>query len=291
MIDKLIFWFKASRGYSLPMSIFSWLVVFSWCFKDSENIFYGILALIGIVLAHAGTNLYDDYIDFKNEIPKQDCKRVYFKDGKVGLNKILLILSICFGVAFFIGIFFVLKFGINIILISVSSGILCLLYPKLNHYALGEFALILLFGPCLFYGISLVMGVDFEIILLLVSVLVGILTVILLDTHALMDFDSDKESKKRTLLIIFGSKKNALFFLFSLIFLSYVIMILLMLFKLISPLVLLIVFTLPMVRKLYGYLKEYIVHADSNNFLRNFVLARNLVVALEMILTVSILLR
>ncbi len=288
MLEKIKFWFNASRGYSLPMSVFSWLIIFCWGIKINGNIIYGIIALVGIALTHLGTNLFDDYIDFKNNIPKQDCKRVYFKNEKVSLNKIFFILAGCFGIAFFIGIFFVSKFGINIILITVLTGILCLLYPKLNHYALGELALITIFGPCIFYGVSVVMEIEFKSILFIISMLVGILTVILLDAHALMDFDSDKKSNKKTLLVILGNKKYALNFLFFLIFLSYGIMFFLILKGIISPIALLIIFTLPITKNLYFYLREYIKQENSKDFLRNFILARNLVITLEIILTISI---
>ncbi|UKI40884.1 MAG: hypothetical protein L6V95_12345 [Candidatus Melainabacteria bacterium] len=71
--ERFLFWFKASRGYSLPMSVISWLIIFVYALKFSNgNIIYGILALIGIAFAHLGTNLFDDYIDFKDNVPKQN---------------------------------------------------------------------------------------------------------------------------------------------------------------------------------------------------------------------------
>ena len=53
---------ECSRVYSLPMTVMSWLVIFAFGILSSGNINYGILALIGISLAHMGTNVLDDFL-------------------------------------------------------------------------------------------------------------------------------------------------------------------------------------------------------------------------------------
>ena len=61
--STIYFWLKAARLHTLPMSFMSWLVVFCWCAKLGGNISLGILALIGVMLAHLGVNLIDDYFE------------------------------------------------------------------------------------------------------------------------------------------------------------------------------------------------------------------------------------
>jgi len=63
MINKTAKIMECSRIFSLPMTILSWLVIFTFSLIDSGNILYGILALVGICFAHLGTNLLDDYFD------------------------------------------------------------------------------------------------------------------------------------------------------------------------------------------------------------------------------------
>lgn len=289
LIQKFKFWFKASRGYSLPMSLLSFLVVFSWCVKKGGNISYGLIALIGIAFSHLGTNLFDDFIDFKNNVPKQDAKRVYFENTNVTLKTIFLATFFCFFISFVIGIFFIYKIGIEILYISLFTGLLCALYPKLNHISLGESALILTFGPNLFYGVSLVMGVNFSLELFIISLLVGLLTLILLLTHAFMDFDTDKNVNKKTLLIRLGTKKRALNFLFILIGLCYGVIIFLIYSKVISYFAIISIFTLYLTCKLYSYLKDYITNPNPKFFLRNFILSRNLISSLDIIISLAIL--
>ncbi|MDO5306031.1 MAG: hypothetical protein Q4E87_10700, partial [bacterium] len=73
-----IFWFEAARGYSVPMSIMSWSVPFLFAATEGGNIFYGLIALVGIVFAHAGVNLFDDFIDYNLE--QRNIKKVLMQD-------------------------------------------------------------------------------------------------------------------------------------------------------------------------------------------------------------------
>ena len=65
MIKTIKFWLDCSRWYALPMSVFSWLVIFMYGLEEDGNFLYGILALIGICFAHLATNLFDDYNDYQ----------------------------------------------------------------------------------------------------------------------------------------------------------------------------------------------------------------------------------
>ena len=64
MIEKLKFFFNCSRAFALPVTILSWLTVFVYGLKSGGNIWNGLLALIGISLAHLAGNMADDYIDY-----------------------------------------------------------------------------------------------------------------------------------------------------------------------------------------------------------------------------------
>ena len=81
MIRKLLIFLEISRVFSLPTTIFSWLVVFTYASINSGNIGYGLLCLFAICLAHLGTNVLDDYFDYKTLI-----KQVNF-DKKERLSK------------------------------------------------------------------------------------------------------------------------------------------------------------------------------------------------------------
>ena len=82
--SKTIQVMECARIFSLPMSILSYgFAIFVYALIDSGNVLYGILALIGICLVHLGTNLVDDYFDYKYLIKQVDFdKAEYLKNSQ-----------------------------------------------------------------------------------------------------------------------------------------------------------------------------------------------------------------
>ncbi|HNW26326.1 MAG TPA: prenyltransferase [Candidatus Gastranaerophilaceae bacterium] len=220
--NRIIFWLKAARVHTMPMSFMSWLVVFCWSYSIGGDFFYGILALIGIMSAHMGVNLVDDYFDYKEELKEQKfqndpqsitmqkgkCK--YMIEGKATLEQTFRALSVFFAIAIFIGIFLAFKCGWQVLLIAFVASLFCAFYPFLTYRGLGEIAVGMTFAPLLFMGTSFVMLGGFSSDILLLSISTGLLTVGLLHTHALMDYDFDVKNNKKTLCTLLKSKEKAL---------------------------------------------------------------------------------
>lgn len=222
IFKTILFWLKAARVHTMPMSFMSWLVVFFVAAKQGGNIFYGILSLIGVLCAHLGVNLVDDYIDYKRELKKvetsdgqksikmQKGKCAYIIDGSATLNQVFIVSHLFFLAAALIGLYFLIFCSWKTFIIATFAGILCVLYPNLTYYGLSEFAVGMTFAPLLYAGVSLVMLDYFSKEILLLSLSTGLLTIGLLHTHALMDYDFDVKDNKKTLCILSGSKQNAL---------------------------------------------------------------------------------
>lgn len=287
--EHFLFWFKASRGYSLPMSIMSFLIIFVYALKfNNGNIFYGMLALIGIAFAHLGTNLFDDYVDFKDNVPKQKYKSTYIDNKETDLKTIFKMVCFYFFVPTLIGIFFTIKFGYIIPIMAIFVGVLCLIYPKINHIGLGEIVVGTIFGPVLFYCVNYVMTnqlYNFKILPL--SFCVFIFTVLVLDVHAYMDYDTDIQAKKRTLCTLLKSKKNAYLAICVLICVGYLLTLFLIANKIISNWGFLTFLTLPQAYNLLKSIKTYNPQ-NKNEFIINFIMARNLTIAYEILLILGI---
>lgn len=234
ILNTIWFWLKAARVHTMPMSFMSWLVPFLVCAKAGGNIFYGFLALLGVMLAHLGVNLTDDYFDYKREvgtikssdekksIKMQKGKCAYLLNGETTIDKVLWVCILYFALASLIGAFLLFKCGLPVLIIAAVAAVLCISYPFLTYCGLSEFAVGMTFAPLLFAGVSYVMlGVISKSILLL-SVSTGLLTIGLLHTHALMDYDFDVKDNKKTLCIIAGSKQNALITLGAMMALAYI---------------------------------------------------------------------
>ncbi|MCD7740578.1 MAG: hypothetical protein LUH11_04435, partial [Candidatus Gastranaerophilales bacterium] len=68
LFSKLKLLFIACRGYSVPISVMSWIVPFIFGVLNGGNISLGIISLSGIVILHSATNIFDDAIDYTKEI-------------------------------------------------------------------------------------------------------------------------------------------------------------------------------------------------------------------------------
>ena len=289
--DNLKTWlYEVSRGYTLPMSLLPCLVAVACGYKLGGNVFYGILATIGVVSAHLGTNVFDDFIDHITKTPKQKCKTAYLDNNFTTPKKIFVFAMFYFCVAAIIGLFFLSKTGWQILIPAIVGGLICLTYPKLTRFCLGEISLALAFGPLLFGGISYVMLNVFSLSMLLLSIPVSIFITVLLVAHALMDYEFDIKSGKKTFCTVLGSKKKALLGLFSLIACGYLSTILIVVLKIIPWYSLLIFVTLPLTVCLYKGLNQYIEQNsfETCDFMKNFKIARNISVFYNLILFFSI---
>ena len=216
MFKRVLFWLNNSRLFSLPMTVMSWLVVFVYALKLQGNILNGLLALVGIVFAHLATNLFDDYVDYKNlsedevfmnNTSKSKCS--YIKNGEATLKELLGVVVIYCLIAFLIGVYLTFACGWGVVLLALIGGCIVLNYAKLSSAGLSELAVGTAFGPLLFEGVFYVMCGRFSLKILFISILVVAFTVGLVYMNNILDYDSDVSSGKKSLCIRLGSKSSA----------------------------------------------------------------------------------
>jgi len=215
VIRRILFWLENSRIFTVPMSVFSWLVAFVFAYTNGGNWFYGILALIGICLGQLATNLFDDYLDYKKleqlgtleNQTKAKCK--YIKNGDATLSDVLKVVIIYCSIATAIGAFLFFKTGYPVIIFAVLGAIFVLTYAKWSSAGIGEIAVGLAFGPILFGGVYWVMTQTLNYEIFLIGSVVVMFTIGLLYTNALLDFDGDEISHKKTLCHRFKDKNQA----------------------------------------------------------------------------------
>ena len=285
------FWFvQVSRGYTLPMSLTNWLVVFILGFINGGNILYGFLALIGFAFAHMGTNVFDDFIDHITGSPKQKCKTAHIDSGETNLRTIFILSGIYFLIALAIGLFLFIKCGWIVLALACMGGLIALSYPFLNKFALGELAVALTFGPLLFAGVYFVMTGSISLQAILLSVPVAIFTVAVLMVHALMDYDFDKANGKKTLCILAGSKIAALNIIFAIIVLAFAVTLGLIGLDYLPISSGCVLGLFPITIVLHKRLGNYITEREHPNdaFIKNFSLIRNLGTLYCIFITASI---
>ena len=275
MINKFWTIIECSRVFSLPMTIMSWLVVFTFSVINSGNIWYGLLALLGICLAHLGTNILDDFFDYKSLIKQVNFnKREYLKNtqktkcryiisGILSEKDVLLTAFIYFVFAALIGIFFYFKCGMPVLYFMVSAGIIILLYSFLSKIRLSEIAVALAYGPLLFGGVYFVMTKTISADIFILSVPTMVMTVIILYIHTVMDFEYDINEGHKTVANSFDSQLDSLIVLRVLLILAYLSIVLICVFDIADWQVFLSWITLPLAVDLFKSMKDYSIDSGS----------------------------
>lgn len=260
---------ECSRVFSLPMTIFSWLIIFTFSAINSGNILYGVIALIGICFVHLGTNLLDDYFDYKSLIKKvnfskeeylknsQKTKCRYLLNGILSEKQLLQNVGIYFMIATFCGAFLYLKCGIGVFYFALAGAIIALIYPFISRICLSELAVAIAYGPALFGGVYYVMTGVFSKEVFVLSIPSTIITVILLYVHTIMDFEYDLNEDKKTIANSFKTQLDSLIVLKNLLILAYLSIILLCIFDILDWQVFLVYLSIPLATDLYSSMKQF----------------------------------
>lgn len=291
MIKNICFWLKNSRLFSLPMTLLSWLIIFVYSLKLGGNVLNGVLALVGISFAHLATNLFDDYVDYKN-LPEnsQKCKCAYIKDGSATISDVLKVALIYLVIAAGMGFVLFLRCGFSVIFLAIIGGIITLIYAKLSQRGFSELAVGTAFGPLLFEGVYFVMTGYFSWTVFVMSVAVVIFTIGLMYVHTVLDFEGDMNVHKMTLACRLGDKNKAINGILILYGTAYVATILLGL-MLKNYYIYASFLLVPLVFKLYNSLKTYTCGGEVKEFYFRLLQARNLMVYYSIIWVLCLLIK
>ncbi len=210
-------WFLETRPQFLPLSVI--LAFLGTCIAWYDGYFhlgYAILALVGLLLAHIGVNVLNDYFDYKSGIDLET-KRTPFSGGSGMLPAALLNPGqvLCLGLgAFFlaipIGIYFVIARGWLLLPLLLVAAICVLLYtPVILKLRWPEWA------PGLGLGVLPILGVYFiqtatYLPAIIASVPSGILVHNLLLLNEFPDTEADRKGGRKTLPITIGKTRASI---------------------------------------------------------------------------------
>lgn len=192
--------------------------------SEDFSIWASVVAVLGIVAAHLGMNLADDYFDYKvgtsesrKHLVRQGfrarlVKYPYLTDGSASLRDLKLAIVSFLAVAAVLGLSIVLfrtYYVIPIVLITLFLGIFYSAAPlKLSYRGLGELVIGVIFGPLLMSGVYIAAAGVFETSILWISIPMGLLVTNILFTHSFIDQIADKASGKVTLAVLIGNNKG-----------------------------------------------------------------------------------
>lgn len=216
-------WFQNARSISLAQSMMPSVTALVLALNiDGFNYLAAIIAVAGIMFAHLGMNLADDYFDYI-QVPQQSrdnlvrkgirartSKCPYLKDGSATLPQLRNAMIIFLAIAALCGAAVALfNFSTQLLWVVAITLVLGIFYSapplKLSYRGLGELIIGIIFGPLLMTGISLAGCGYIDSTIAIISVPVGLLVTNILFTHSFLDKEADKAAGKMTLARLLNS--------------------------------------------------------------------------------------
>lgn len=250
-LDVISKWLIATRAVVLVMTFLS--AAFAGIFAYRAGQFdWGLWALVvfGLVMSHATNNLLNDYTDYVKGVDEDNYYRAQYGPQPLvhGLwtkRQLLTYAAVTGAIALIFGVALVAARGGLTIWFLISGIFFVLFYTwPLKYIALGELAVLLVWGPLMIGGgYYVITGAwDWNVIIGSLPYALGV-TGVIFGKH-IDKYKVDKERNIHTLPVVIG-ERNARIVLVSIIVLQYLIVAYLMITGFFSPLLLAILLALP----------------------------------------------
>lgn len=179
------------------------------------------LGLLGLVLAFAGVEVFNEYFEPEDRMFSEDVAHPSRYNFWLGVG--------CFALALPIGIYLTLKTGVLVIILAFIGFLIAFSYVgpplRLKYIGLGEAVIFLSYGPLMILGSYYIQSLKVDDIAIFISLIPGVLILSLAILNEIPDYYQDMLSGKRNIVVRLGRKKGAILYMTTLLF-SYVIIVL-----------------------------------------------------------------
>jgi 1,4-dihydroxy-2-naphthoate octaprenyltransferase len=219
-LNRLKFWFLEARPQFLTLSIaLAFLGTTVAWYDDHFNLWYALLAGIGLVFAHASVNILNDYFDFRSGVDLA-VKRTPFSGGSGILPAKLLTPRqvLWMGIALFvldipIGMYFVIVQGWQLLPLLIVAAIFIVLYsPVILKRPWPEWAAGAGLGALPILGLYFAQTGAYTYTAAVACIPSAFLVHNLLLLNEFPDVEADKLANRKTVPITIGKDRAAIFF-------------------------------------------------------------------------------
>lgn len=232
-IKKILFlWTRAIRIKFLLASIIAVTngIAISYWKTGELDFVYALLTYFGIICLHTSVDLLNDYWDFKRGIDT-NTKRTKYSGGTgvIPENLIDSKLIYCAGVIFLIlggliGLYFVTIKGILILILLIFAIISIYFYStNIVNAGLGEL-FVAIKGSMIVLGSYYIQSDQIDLTSIYVGIIIGLLSAVVLLVTSFPDYEADKKSGRRTLVIVMG-KENSIKLFITIVTITYAMII------------------------------------------------------------------
>lgn len=256
-MKKIILWWAAVRPFAFTASVTPVLLGSAMAAALNPGLSFNwihlVLAVIGGMAVHAGTNLFNDYYDYKSGIDREGTfgssgllvKKV-MRPGQIFKGGIAaFLIAIVIG-AYFILIFENKTFFLVLCILGLLSGIFYTATPvSFKYRGLGDFQVFLSMGILMTVGSYYIQAQTFSWTVVLYAIPIALLVDAILHSNNLRDISDDKTAGIKTIAMGIGENKAKILYYF-LVSSAYIWIIILVLFLRLHPIVLITFLSLPL---------------------------------------------
>ena len=264
-------WRRALRFYFVIPSILPAVLgaVIAWAQGYSGNLFYFVLAAVGVTVNHFGLNLTDDVLDFRHavDLKKGDEKNFFtggsgvLPEGLLRESQMLTAAAVFFLMTALIGAYLTYACGWPVLILGLFGMASSIFYTtppiRYGYRGFGELGLLVNFGPVIVMGSYYVQAQTLAIEPLIASLVPGLMMWSMIIINEIPDYEADRSGEKWNLVARFGREAGAILYGIGLIF-AYGILIVAALSQALSPFVLLGLISLPFAIKSFAVMKYHL---------------------------------
>jgi len=225
----------ATRPWSFSMTAIS-VTSAALLALPTFNVWLYVVTLLGMIFAHAATNLINDYYDVKSGVDQPDAPTAKYRphplvEGSLKPEHVMTESVALYGLAGLIGVYLLVLRGWPIALLAAIGGIASFTYTatpvQYKHRGLGELSVFLMWGPLMMLGSHFVQTGSFAQAsdVLWVSLPIGIWVALVLLANNLKDIQYDRRMGAETLGTLLG-REGALGLFMALVVVIYLVTVL-----------------------------------------------------------------
>lgn len=260
-LDLISKWLISTRAAVLIMTFLSGALAGIYAIRDGQfNFWAWLLVTLGLILSHATNNLLNDYTDYTRGVDQDNYYRAQYGPqplvhGLMTKPQLLTYAGVTGLIALLMGVGLVVWRG-GLTLPLLLAGVFFVLFYTwpLKYIALGELAVLIVWGPLMIGGGYYVITGDWSWLVVIASLpyALGVTGVIFgkhIDKHS-----QDKERRIHTLPVVIG-EKAARFTLLGMLILQYLFTIALIVSGFYTPVMLIVVLALRTLRQIWPMFK------------------------------------
>lgn len=256
MKEKIKNGLLATRPWSFPASTMPALLTISYVFflknelGSEVNWWFGVLALLGAAIFQASGNLIGDYFDYQHHVDRKET----FGSSRMLVDQVFQPKTILhFGIVLLavgvvLGLFLCYRTGIDLLWIGAIGAMATYFYYKLKFAALGDVTIFIIYGPLIGLGTAYVMTGQLMWLAVVLNIPVAFLVVNILHANNTRDIRDDGKANIKTQAMLLGIKGAKIQYVVLSIG-AYLGVVLMIIFKMIHPVTLLVLLSLPLAVK------------------------------------------